>query len=162
MAGGDEELLVKGDEKHLSKSEEELLGKSEKRLLIKSKEKLQVGVEEKSQVGNELKDQSSTTNSSTTKTITTTKTTSTELEKLKPRKIKFGTKLINLNSNVRKKPVESERLKMTKIINQNSSSDQGMDKAIKFNFVEDVTVNQKTNLKGIAARTVSHSIPDYF
>lgn len=83
-----------------------------------------------------------------TKTTTTTKTTASRLEKLKQRKIKFGTKLMNFHP----KPVESQGRKVISQPSnkpQNSSTQQVMDQTIKFNFVEDVTVKEKSNLSGI-------------
>ena len=71
-----------------------------------------------------------------------------------PRKIKFGTKLTNLHSNSQ----QTERMKVIKLMNQtrkplNSSTDQEMDKSIKYNLVEDVTIKHQANLTKVQSNS---------
>ena len=100
-----------------------------------------------------------TTPSTTTTTTTTTSRTTTKLANFKPRKIKFGTKLTNLRSHSH----QSERLELIKLMNQThkpqNSSGEEMDKSIKYNLVEDVTIKHQSTLADIPmTRVQSNSI----
>ena len=99
------------------------------------------------------------TRTRTTSTTTTTSRTTTKLANFKPRKIKFGTKLTNLRSNSH----QSERLELIKLMNQThkpqNSSGEEMDKSIKYNLVEDVTIKHQSTLADIPmTRVQSNSI----
>lgn len=96
-----------------------------------------------------------TTPTTTTTNNTIKTTTKIANSKQRTRKIKFGTKLSNSH--------QAERLELIKLMNQThkpqNSSGEEMDKSIKYNLVEDVTVNHQSNLADIPmTRVQSDSI----
>ena len=96
-----------------------------------------------------------TTPTTTTTNNTIKTTTKIANSKQRTRKIKYGTKLSNSH--------QAERLELIKLMNQThkpqNSSGEEMDKSIKYNLVEDVTVKHQSNLADIPMTKVqSNSI----